>query len=143
MAIDEAKRFLEEFKANNELAQAVKAAPREEGEPAMTFYARVAAGHGFDFEPAELEAAYADLQGNARESLEAAEVGDSELDQVSVSGGWCWTDYQCSMLITDVKENWTCEHTYKEDENCIFGDRCNLANNRYYCTSGSTKEIHN
>lgn len=141
MAVSDARRFLDEFKPDSKLGEAVKAVPREAGETSMAFYARAAASFGFDFDAAELEAAYAELQDDDRANMEAVELSDDELDQMSVAGGWCWFDNLCSKAINFMKHNPNCEYSYNENEECKAIDRCDFLSNYYYCTSGPEKEV--
>ena len=129
MAKEDALRFLEQTKTDQELVEKVRAALVGGNAPS---FAAAAADFGFSFTDEEFQEASAELRQAALDQLDGVELDDAELEQVAggagnnyacestfVDGENCWADDQCDRILNYYKFRSDCEYTLNVQENCI------------------------
>ena len=137
MSKNEAMRFLQEMKSDQELAEKVRAAIMGEDADPEANFSSVAAGLGFDFSKDELHEAAKELHETELEQAEGMEMSEEELDEVAggvyhsceckstyTDGENCFNDDECKRSYHYyIKVPGVCKYTYDPTENCIFLER--------------------
>ena len=132
MAKEDALRFLEQTKTDQELVEKVRAALVGGNAPS---FAAAAADLGFSFTDEEFQEASAELRQAELDQLEGVELDDAELEQVAGGGDNyncsdtyregenCWADDQCDRILNYYKGLDACDYTYDPRESCYNLDR--------------------
>ena len=130
MSKEDALRFLEQARTDQELVEKVRAAIVD-GSAAS--FACAASDLGFAFTEEELAEASAELRQADADKLDGMEIDDEELDQVAGGREQCHDTYrwgenclasdQCDRVYHYYKDGDACDYTYYVLENCFFLDR--------------------
>ena len=131
MSKTEAKRFLEDYKANRALMESVERIFDSNPDAAETdLWVMAAKQNGYDFTPKELLAAFSERsQPDVRAALDEKEL-------LAVAGGSrddCHADFWCPELnyYTEADKHDNCSDSFIDKENCWHNDGCDTAYNIY------------
>jgi len=137
MSKEMAEKFLDDYKANRELAEKVEKI--FEDHPDMTeedLWLLAAKECGYDFTPEELEAAFHERE-QAADEIEKAKLDREELRAVAGGGDnpldQCEHDFVCMGSYRYFEEKHpNCKDTFKNGENCWHNDGCDNIYHMYH-----------